>query len=183
MKLIPRALALASLLLAAPAQASTLDVNLNGDVVRGAFAFPAFGNLTADVGLLHHQDDGDVIHFGLHLVDEAGAGESLIAGLGGRVVALDATGLDGQVIALGGFFRYTLPDYNRVGFSGHLYFGPDVIAFGDTSRYFEVAVRAQYNVLRQGHVYLGYRNIKADFELGPEVTIDSGLHVGLLVEF
>jgi YfaZ precursor len=178
-----RCLILCSLMLAGASQASTIDVNLNQDVVRVQSTFPSWGNLTADVGWMRNRDDGDVIHAGLLLVDEASAGQDLVAGLGGRLVIIDATGLNGQAAALGGFFRYTFPSYNRLGVSGQVYFAPNVLAFGDTSRYAEISLRVQYNLLRQGHLYLGWRNVKTDFDAAPEVTIDSGFHLGIRIEF
>jgi len=179
-----RTLILCGLLLAGTAQASTFDVNLNSDVVGLQATFPStWGDLTWDVGLLHHRDDGDVVHVGLVLVDEASAGEDLIAGLGGRLVTIDATNLNGQAIALGGFFRYTFPQYNRIGIAGSAYFAPDVLAFGDTSQYIEVDLRVQYNLLRRGNIYLGVRSVKADFGPLPTASIDSGAHIGIRIEF
>jgi len=38
-------------------------------------------------------------------------------------------------------------------------------------------------VLRNGLVYAGLRGIRADFENTSSITLDTGLHVGLRLEF
>jgi YfaZ precursor len=178
-----RCLILGSLFLVGAAQAASVDANLNVDAVRVQATFPSWGNLTADVGLLYDRDGGDVVHAGLMLVDEASAGEDLIAGMGGRIVLVDTDSGQGQAVAVGGFFRYTFPSFNRMGISGQAYFAPDVLAFGDTTRYFELSLRVQYNLLRQGHLYLGWRKVSANYSLVPEANVDVGMHLGMRIEF
>ena len=67
------------------------DININDDAVRAAlFLRPGSPKLLADLGWLHHQTKGDVIHIGVHLVDAASNGkEPLQAGIGIRFVYSD----------------------------------------------------------------------------------------------
>ena len=178
----------ALLLLVLPAaNAGDLDLNVNDDAARLSYAW-RLPDVKAqlDAGWLHHQDRGDIGHFGLHLVDLASGGQNPVrGGLGGKVFYMNSDGLDetGFAVGLGGFLSYTLPRYNRFAVSGHLYFAPDVLAFSGASGYQEVEARISYNVLRQADVYLGLRYSEADFDDRGEDLIDNGLHVGIQLRF
>ncbi len=131
-------------------------------------------------------DRGDVAGFGVHLVDFATTGsDPLQVGVGGRFFFInpDGPGGNGTALGVGGFARYTLPEYNRIALSGHAYFAPNIVAFGNADRFFEYAFRVEYNILRQANVYVGYRHVSTDFSGGPTLTMDTGLHVGLRITF
>jgi len=178
-------LALGSLLTPAAASAGDLDFDLSNSAARFDFRFPVTQTgLHADVGILHHEDDGDMIFGGLQLVGDAGGGaEAFTVGLGVRAVTLDANGVDGSAVAIGGFFDYVQPDYNRFAFGGYAYIAPAVTSFGDMERYLEYGLRVEYRVMKQASLYLGYRDVSADFIGGVEATIDQGLHAGISLEF
>lgn len=166
---------------------SLLDFNLSDDAVRASFATRIGGdNLQLGAGWLHHQDKGDVAHLGLHLVDAAAdSGADLTAGIGTRLMFVDVDNidLDGSVLSIGGFVRYVFPEYNRFSVGAHLYFAPDVVAFGDVNRYSEFEARLSYNVLRDADVYIGARSARARFEQGGSINFNSGLLFGIQMRF
>lgn len=178
-----------SLILAAPAaQATTAELDLNDDAVRVDVRWESSSNsLEFGGGLLHHKDNGTLTYGSVHLVDIASGGDSdaLQAGLGGKFVLLqeDRIDEDGQAAAIGGFFRYTFPNYNRLGIAGSLYFAPSILSFGDLDRYVEADVRVQYNVLRKADIYLGVRNVNVDFGALGEGSVETGVHLGVHLEF
>lgn len=184
-------LALASCLLAGLASAQSadraLDINLNDDAVRLGFAWPPGGaSYRADLGYLHNQDRGDIVHGGFHLVDAAAnSGTPLQAGLGLRLVYTntDPVDFDGFSLALGGFFRYTLPNANRFNIGGAVYYAPDVVSFGDQSEYYEIGLRLGYNVIRDADVYIGIREIEAEYDDAGSFEFDSSVHVGFEFRF
>lgn len=181
------ALLAACTLLAPALGAAELDLNLNDDAARLTYAADVSDrNLRVDGGILHHQDRGDVLHVGLNLTGEASPGSNpVVGGLGGRIIYADAdlNNRDALYLGIGGFLRYTLPEYNRFSVYGHLYYAPDVLAFGDGDRYEEIEARVSYNVLRQADIYLGVRYSNARFENGGSQTMDNGLHVGIQLRF
>ena len=167
---------------AGAARADSLDLNLNDDAARLTYARAlAEGKLEVDFGWLHHQDKGDAVTVSLGRVGEAGGGtQAITAGLGGRLYLLepDATleplvgpadpdifpsppprdaDQSGQALGIGGFFRFKLANYDRIGFSGHGYFAPDVLTFGDSEDLLEVEARVTYSIIREADVYLGLR--------------------------
>lgn len=179
---------LAVIALAAPAaMAAELDLNLNDDAAKLSYAADVSErNLRVDAGALHHQDRGDVLHVGLNLTGEASGGANPVTGgLGGRIIYADAdlNDRDAVYLGIGGFLRYTLPEYNRFSIYGHVYYAPDVLAFGKGDRYQELEARVSYNVLRQADVYLGVRYANARFRNAGSQTIDNGLHVGIQLRF
>lgn len=181
----------AATLLSAPAWAGELDLSVNDDAARLAYAWKTpSDNLRLDAGWLHHQDRGDVINLGLHLEGAASSGTNpVVGGLGGKVFYIDPdqVGFDAIVLGVGGFLRYTLPRYNRFNIYAHAYYAPDVLAFGDGKQYREVEARIGYNVLREADVFLGVRYSNAEFDLSglgtPDITMDNGLHVGIQLRF
>ncbi len=174
------------LLGATAARANSLEINLNEDAARIGYGWSLFDDqMSLDLGWLRQQDDGDVGHVGFHRVGEtAVAGNhSIRAGLGGRVVHVDANPVDGYVLGLGGFVRMQMPFHERLGLGAHVYFGPEVLSGGDLEKYREVGLRAAYKILEGADIYLGYRYIKASFEQSPSVTLDEDAHIGLSLRF
>lgn len=175
--------------LGSAASADSLDLNLNNDAARLTFSWDARDDkLTFDAGWLHHQDTGNVAHLGLHLVDFAASGPSAPeVGIGGKLFYIDAdttpSSSQGGALGLGGFFRYNFPQADRFGIVGSLYFAPDVVAFGDSDGYLEASVGLSYDVLRDADIYLGARYVKAKFENLPDLAMDTGLHLGIRLNF
>ena len=173
--------------LAAVAAADTLSLDLNNDAARLSYAHTVEGrNMRLDASWLHHQDNGDVLSTGFHVTGNAATESRPVnAGVGGRVyyVDSDAADADGTALAIGGFFDAKLPTYDRIGFGGHAYYAPDVLAFGDADDLLDISVHASYSIVRQADAYAGLRSVKADFDGGGEVTIDTGLFVGVTLKF
>ena len=178
---------LASLALgfAAVASASDLDFNLSNSAFRFGYAFPVTDTgLTADVGYLHNEDNGDLLHVGIQIVDDAGQGkEPFTVGLGVRAANVNGTGVNGTAVAIGGFFRYVFPEYNRFALGGAAYIAPSVTAFGDLDGYYEYGLRGEYRVLKRATLYLGVREVRGNFATGGNQTIDDGLNVGISLDF
>ena len=176
-----------ALALTATGHAAELDLNLNDDAARLSFASDITArNLRFDLGWLHHQDRGDVVNVGLHLTGEASPGANpVIGGLGGKILVIDpdALNVDAVVLGIGGYLRYTMPQYDRINVYAHAYIAPDVLSFGDGDRFHEVEARIGYNVLREADVYIGLRNISANFDNGAELTVDTGLIAGIQLRF
>lgn len=171
-----------------PAAWSTgLDVNLNNDAARIAVDFDLSNNLVVDGSFFHHQDNGNILGAGLHLTGDASGGRSPVrAGLGGGLYYIDSDTRardSGGAVPLGGFVQYTFPEFDRFSVGGSLHYAPGILSFGDVDDYLEAQVWGGYSVLRDGIVYLGYRRIEAGFDGTPDVTFDSGLHIGLKLRF
>lgn len=186
-------LVVAAVMAAGPTLSDSLDLNFNDDSARLTFArLIDDDKLEIDAGWLHHQDRGNLVSVSLGRFGEAGGGDqSVAAAIGGRLYLVDAEfgggttptlKQDGVALGIGGLFRLKLAGYDRIGFSGHGYYAPDVITFGDTKDLIELAGRVTYSVLREAEVYLGLRYINAGFKTR-DAKLDSGLHIGIRLEF
>ncbi|MEL6300327.1 MAG: YfaZ family outer membrane protein [Pseudomonadota bacterium] len=179
--------ALAALSPGEAARADALDLSLNDDAVRANYqwAHPT-RDFQVDGGWLHHQDRGDVVHIGFHVTGDASSGDTpLDGGIGGKIfhVSPDNGPLDATVLAVGGFFRYTFPRYNRFNLYGHAYIAPDVLSFGDGEQFQEIELRAGYSVLRNADVFIGARYTNTEFDPAGDLTSDNGLHLGIQLKF
>lgn len=184
-----RTLLLASFLLAGNvAGGAELDLSVSNDSARLSVAGPVRGdNVQLEGSWLHHQDRGNVFGVAGYLTGAAAGGNTpLEAGLGLKLngIAHDqGEEEDGGALAIGGFARYTLPEYDRFAVGGGLYYGPEVLAFGDVEEYLELTGWASYSVIRDADLYIGWRSVKADFKDDGDITMDTGFHLGLRARF
>jgi hypothetical protein len=175
-------------LVAGPAMGAgnEIDLGLNGDALRILYA-RMFTNLgvRTDGGWLHHQDNGDVAHFGILVVGKASPKGGVDAGVGARVFYADGDGSnrEGYGLAPGVTLTWTLPGYDRVSIAGEAYYAPDILAGGDAEEYIDTSARVAYAVTRQARVYAGVRYVGADFDRAGEPRFDTGLHAGFNVTF
>jgi hypothetical protein len=141
--------------------------------------------LSAVAGLLYAEDANNssesMIHGGILVSGEnwSKSGTFDIA-MGARVVYASPADVDMLAVAFGGRLRFSpIP---RLGIGGHFYYAPGITSFMDSDEYQEVGVRLDYQVLPQAFVYVGHRNIKADFG-GTSWELDDDAHIGFKMTF
>lgn len=177
----------AGLSLSASALADRLDLSFNADAFRVEYARPFPRNaLEWDVGWLHEQDNGDVIHGSLHLTGQASQGQNpLRGGLGLRIAYTngDRSKQDGVGVAVGGYFRYPIPRYNRFIIGGHAYIAPSVLSIGELDQYQDFGIRLAYNVMKDADVYVGLRYVEGQYDEARDATFDDGLNIGVALRF
>lgn len=166
------------------AAAANLDFNLSDEAFLVRYTTTPTGGATVDYGLLHQEDDVYVGSLGLHLSDNAGTEQRPVqVGLGGRLMFVETDPVSGAALAIGAWARFNLTDANRFAIAGNVHFAPGVTSFGDMEGYIEYGVRAEYEVLRNASLYLGYRRVEADFDIVDDVDLDKGLHFGMNFTF
>ena len=166
------------------AGAATLNFNISDEAFLVRYAQDSSNGMQLDYGLLRHEDDAYVGSLGLHLVDNAATEtEPFQVGLGGRLQLVDTEGPSGGAISIGAWGRYNLPGADRFALAGNIHFAPDVTSFGDVEDFLEYGIRAEYEVLRNGSLYMGYRKIEVDFGAPQVVDLDDGLHFGMQFTF
>ncbi len=195
------------LLMLVPVQAqnTSVSLDLNDDALRlTGHQIQPERQITYGGSIFNHQDRGLVVTGDFHITGNAAtSARPITAGLGGRIVN---TSVDddfgepddilpmppvsslfpdqsGYALAIGGFFKGQVPNYDRIGFGGHLYFAPDVLAFGDMEEYTDLWLYGSYSVLRNGDVYVGVRSLKSDFNVIKDFSFDTGVHAGFTLKF
>jgi hypothetical protein len=171
---------------AGPALAHEIDLGLNADAFRAAYATPVGDGLRLEGGWLHDGDEGDLVHAGFLVTGDAAPGsQTITAGIGGRLAYLDAEGSsrDGYALGVGGSARWVLPRYDRFAVYGELYWAPDILSGGDIEEYTDATLRLGYSVTRQAEVYVGARHACADSDDRPSMCFDTGMHAGFNLRF
>ncbi len=168
------------------AQDSSISLDLNDDAVRLSWQqFRPERQFSYEASVLNHQDRGTVGAVGFHITGNAATkARPISAGLGGRLVYADTdASSSGYALAVGGFFRGQIPNYDRIGYGGHVYFAPDVLAFSDMEEFADLWLYGSYSVLRNGDLYVGARSLKSDFKGRGDYNFDTGVHAGFTLKF
>lgn len=166
---------------------SALELSLNGDAVQFVYE-NTFRDEWAkwDVGWLHHEDNGNAYGAGLHVSGPVGKSPALRAArlyLGGKIVYFSRSGEHGVAIAPGGRFVFPFAVSERLYAAGYLHFAPGILTFADGDSYRELGGELGFRIIPRFELYLGLRDVKGDFEDGPDASLDDGLHFGLRGRF
>ncbi|TXI05258.1 MAG: hypothetical protein E6Q76_11315 [Rhizobium sp.] len=174
------------------AQAGILDLNLGNDSFRGAYSdalstvLPGTSNGQYDVGLIAKPREHDKFyqaHAGLALTGSMGVpGVNLGAGLGGRLIYVHDHSHNGGALALGGQIEARMPNYDRFGLTASSYYAPNILTVGSLDRSWENTVDLDYELIKGGAVYVGYRNLRQDIGAGNH-SVDTGMHLGFRLKF
>ncbi len=179
------------------ANAREIDLSLSNDTALIRYATPisysGSGKTDLDVGFMYTESDNVMILGGIEMMGEAGShapGLHFGVGIKGYGVSLDS-GDDVGSVTLGAKGWYVPPQINRLGLVAQLYFGPDITTFGDAEKFWDFSGRAEYEVLPEAAVYVGYRNVRARLERNVpgnpgnsrDVDLDKGWHIGVRMSF
>ncbi len=164
--------------------ADSLDINLNNDSVQGIYA-TNWRSAEFSVGALFNNDQNDwVASTGLLANGEkVTSGARIEASVGGKIYGASVSNQDILALGLGGQIR-VFPNNGPLAISGYFFYAPDVVTFVDGKRFWEGGLRLEYEVIKKtASVYIGTRKVKAKLDNGSEVTVDSGGHVGVRINF
>ena len=168
----------------APVLADSLDINLNNDTIQATYA-TAWRQAEFNAGFLSNTDQNDwAASAGLLASGEKQTPDMrLDAGLGGKVYYANVSNQDVLALGLGGQFSVH-PNNMPFGFSGYLYYAPDVVTFMDGNKFWEWGARVEFEMVKKtANIYVGYREMRADLDNNNDVTVDSGAHVGVKISF
>lgn len=108
-------------------------------------------------------------------------------GVGARIRAVEGdlgSHDSGYAMGLGGYYRYTIPQANRVSLYASGYYYPSLFAYGDIKRQHEADLRAEYYATRNARIYLSYSVVKTEFnDYNDTYKLDEGVHVGVAAYF
>ena len=83
--------------------------------------------------------------------------------------------------AVGGRVRFS--PINRFGIGGDVFYAPKITSFLDSEEYTEWNVRADYQLLAQGFIYIGYRRVETKIKDKGTYQIDDNVHLGMKLLF
>lgn len=177
--------AVASIFAAQAVAGGSLDLSLSNDAARIEYDAAKVGSgLHVSASLQHHENDGDMIGLGAHVVDVREPNSPLYIGVGGKVYLFKEDDFDGGALAVGGFLRYQFPQVPDLSIAGYTYYAPKVVSFNETENLLDSDVRIQFSLLPTARVYTGYRYSRVKIEdVKGNVELEQGIHFGLKVDF
>ena len=177
---------LALIFASGPAAADSLDINIHDDALRIVYGMglqSVSRGAELELGHMFNQDNDSVSHIGFVVSGENWSDSGVFdIGLGGRAVLVNTDPVDASALALGGRVRFS--PVQRLGIGGFVFHAPDIVVSDDADGYTEYGVRLDYQLLPQGFVYVGYRNVELELDNdGPEIELDDNGHVGMRLLF
>lgn len=163
----------------------SIDISLANDSARFEYDAAKVGSgLHISASAMHHEEDGDLISLGMHVVDVREPNSPLYLGVGGRLFGFKDGDTDGGAFGVGGFFRYQIPKVPGLSTAGYAYYAPKVVSFDATENLTDADIRIQYGLLPTARVYMGYRYSSFKIENVKKVfMLEEGIHFGLKVDF
>lgn len=101
------------------------------------------------------------------------------AALGGKAYFINYSDENIQGLGLGGEVSYKLPINEKIKLHGAIYYAPSPLLTDDLDKLTDLTLTASYQLLKNGTVYVSYRNIQADHDSGFDLKMDSGFNLGL----
>jgi hypothetical protein len=169
--------------------ADSLDLNLHSKALQAIYTMD-MGNrsgLSTELGVLYSEDekrlDDYLVHVGLHVSGENWSETGTFdIRLGARLLYTSPGDLELAALAPGAQVRFS--PIHRVGLGGHLYYAPSITSFSDADRYREYGLRADYQLLPQAFVYVGYRYIDVKIvDVAGKAKLENNAHVGFKILF
>lgn len=166
------------------ALADAINLNLNNDSIQAAYT-SYWRTADFSLGLLSNRDTHDwVASAGLIARGtREGPKARTEAGVGGKVYVVSVGDSDIEALGLGGEVR-VFPGNGPIGVGGYVYYAPDIVTGGDGKKFWETGVHVDFEVVRDtADIYVGYRKLRAELVDNSRVTVDSGGHVGVRINF
>ena len=185
-------LAFPVLAISASAFADTIDFNLRDSSVQLQYFAPlgrdTLGKSVLHAGLLYADKDNQLADIGIQVKDDVSGAPGLSLGVGLKAVAAKAKGNNpssgsATAISLGGQVRYSPAPVPSLGIVGQLYVSPNIVTFGDATRYIQFDSRVEYELIPSASAYIGYRKVKFDIKNQDAAVLDSGPHIGVRMSF
>ncbi|MCJ8325843.1 MAG: YfaZ family outer membrane protein [Campylobacterales bacterium] len=112
------------------------------------------------------------------VLSEVSSNEKLLVGIGVKAVLID-NGIDENFISipLGLHLVYNLTE--KLSVDSSVYYGAQVLSFSDAKRYLTYDLNINYEVINNGFVYLGGRNIETQYKNVKKIKFDQSLYAGL----
>ena len=167
--------------------AGSLDASINDNSVNAALSWVKNQRspdaMQIQLGYMHNLQGNRYVSAGLHVIGETGNVKNPIElGVGGKLMGIDSNNVGSLYgLTLGIEIRYYPQNINRLALSGQYYYGPNVVVSNPARSFQDLGIRAEYQILPQAFVYVGYRTVDIALTTGGKDIIDDGLHAGFRI--
>ncbi len=115
-----------------------------------------------------------------------GRRQNLDISLGGRLYLMDLDvegGQDGTGVGLALGFGVSAEIVPKLSVGVEAFYSPDILTGGDLDSTTDVELRLGYQVIENGSVFVGYRNLRAEFDNGDDGDVYDGGLIGMRLTF
>lgn len=144
------------------------------------------GTLSYGGGYFYKDNDSaiNIVNLDLHTKGQTALGNlptTVAIGVQGNYFKEDK--LQGSAIGIGGSVRSNLPDTPGLALEVGAHYAPDIIAFGDADAYTRAHLQLNYRIIRTADLTTGYRYLNTSLKTGGHRTFESGIFLGINVNF
>ncbi|MBV1914341.1 MAG: YfaZ family protein [Pseudomonadales bacterium] len=169
---------------AGSSRADKIDINLKNEAFFIEYSYlPVKSNAIFSGSLLHHTDNGDLVS-GRFRVEQTlyDVNSDFKAGIGARVLYIDATSDSGGALALSGTVRYAFPQNDKIWIAAVIDYAPQVVSFGDLDNFYSGEFSFGYQLIDHANIYIGARYTRTDFEDDNSFIFDRGAVFGISID-
>lgn len=156
------------------AQATDFTLGLNDDTLLTDIQVDLNKDVNASVEYIYSDNGGQMLSGAMHIAHDAGAHHIEIGAKFSQLWSKNSQ--NGNVVGIGG--RYALHLGSNVSVHGSGYYSPSVLSFGDVDGSWQVDGKVQYQLNPSLALFVGYRNIRFQYDDAANTTFDSGFYLG-----
>mgnify|MGYP000031650454 FL=1 len=166
--------------------ANELDLRISDDSIHGNYAVT---NKKTMFGLGYFYKDEDssvnVINTDLHAIGQTAiANLPTTIGIGFQGNFLKTGDFKSSAIGVGGSIRVNIPEALGLSIETALHYAPEVLSFGDSDEFRRFRLQANYHIIENADISLGYHYLNVDSEEGnTNKTLESGAFLGMKLKF
>ncbi|MBJ7538228.1 YfaZ family outer membrane protein [Marinomonas transparens] len=168
--------------------ASSADLNLTNDKANAAVTLNIDKAAVSVGGMYDEGDNTSYVFMGLG-VEDAEANGPLAVGIGLRGYAIDTDRDSGRdtsaAVGVGGWYRYTFPQANRLSLYASGYYSPQILTISNADHVYNYEARLEYMTMRNARAYIRYSKMVVVFDDANESRkeLDHGFSIGASVDF
>ncbi len=162
-----------------------LDMGQFNEAADPNTVFVGVRYLNADKDNSDYNEDPDLLEFNFLMQKEMRDNDAMRLGLGVKLDVTDHGNQDFMASPLGleGVFKLPAEGAVPLYLNGSIYYAPDVLCYKDADQYFEYKVAIDAEVIEDGKITAGYRNIETKYNQGHSLKLNKGWFVGFKIAF
>ena len=161
------------------------DMGQFNEVTEPDTVFVGFRYLNATQDNSDYNEDPDLFGVNFLMRQPVRANNDLTLGIGVKFEYTDMGDEDFMALPLGLEGSYLLPidGFLPLYLNGNIYYAPEVLSFEEAARYFEYKISIDVEIIDNGRITAGYRNIETKYKQAGNQDLNTGWFAGFKVAF
>ncbi|PKG57108.1 hypothetical protein CXF83_17385 [Shewanella sp. Choline-02u-19] len=161
-------------LVSVSALATDASVSLNDDTFLTDLQVDLNKDVNASAEYIYSENGGQMLSGAMHIAHDAGIHHIEIGAKFSQLWSKKSQ--NGNVVGVGG--RYAMQLGSNISFQGSGYYSPSVLSFGNIDGSWQVDGKVQYQLNPALALFVGYRDIRFQYDDAPNATFESGFYLG-----